>query len=416
MVRALTRARALLAALALLAGSPAQAHLTPNSELRLDVARDAVTLDLLIPLAELGYAIGRPVAAPPGPAPAALDAYVLPRLSARTPDAQPWTLERLDARIVADAGGPDYVLRARMWPPPGADVRRFDLTDAAVVDRVRNHVVLVLVRTDYAGGQLSESPRLLGGLQWNAPTLRVDLGPGAAWRGFRSAVALGMRHIAEGYDHLLFLMALLLPAPLMAAAGRWTGPRTAGAALRRVAAVVTAFTIGHSLTLVGGAVLGWRLPAQPVEAAIAGSILVSAIHAARPLFPGREPWVAAGFGLIHGMAFATVVGRFGLDPLDKAQAILGFNLGIELVQLAIVIAVMPWLVVLASTPAYRPLRLAAAAGAAIAAGLWLAERTLGVDLPAARAAETLVAHALWAYPLLAAAGLAAILRRRRARA
>lgn len=407
--------------LALLPAQAAQAHLTPNSELRLDVARAAVTVDLLIPLAELGYAMGsplaeRPVTDPPSPAPAAADAYVLPRLAVRAPDGRPWIAERLGSRIVADAGGPDYVIRVRMTPPPGADPRRFDLTDAAVIDRVRNHVALVLVRTDYAGGQLSETPRLLGGLQWNAATLRVDLGAGAAWRGFGAAVALGMRHIAEGYDHLLFLMALLLPAPLLAAGGVWTAPRPAGAALRRVAAVVTAFTVGHSLTLVAGAGLGLRLPAQPVEAAIAASILVSAAHAARPLFPGREPWMAAGFGLIHGMAFATVVGQFGLDPLENAQAVLGFNLGIELVQLLVVAAVAPWLLALARSPAYGPLRLTAAALTGVAAALWLAERSLGVTLPAARLAEAVVAHAAWAYPALAAGGLLVILRRRRAHA
>src|SRR5438045_3779903 len=126
-----------------------------------------------------------------------------------------------------------------------------------------------------------------------------------------------------------------------AARTMWRGWRCARRPARRctlgrLAGVVSAFTLGHSVTLIGGAFFGWRLPAQPVEVAIAVSILVSAVHAARPLFAGREPWVAAGFGLVHGLAFATVIGNFGLDPLEKAQSILGFNLGIELVQLAVV--------------------------------------------------------------------------------
>ncbi len=105
--------------------------------------------------------------------------------------------------------------------------------------------------------------------------------------------------------------------------------------------MVTAFTIGHSITLIGGAFFGWALPSRPVEVLIAISILVSAIHACRPLFPGREAWVAGGFGLVHGLAFATLIGRFGLEPLQKAQSILGFNLGIELVQLGVVLAILP---------------------------------------------------------------------------
>jgi hypothetical protein len=216
---------------------------------------------VLIPLGELGYALGAPIPGRIGAAPPALSAYVLPRLAARAPDGRPWRLRLVSARIVADAGGPDYVAQVEMRPPAGASLRRFAFTDAAVIDRVRNHFVLVLVRTDYAGGQLSEEPRLVGGLQWDARTLTVDRGPGSAWRGFGSALALGMRHIAEGHDHLLFLMALLLPAPLIARDRRWCEYGGLRFTLRRLAGVVTAFTVGHSITLIGGAAFGWRLPA-----------------------------------------------------------------------------------------------------------------------------------------------------------
>jgi hypothetical protein len=406
------RALALIAALLALAG-PAAAHLTPNSEVRLDFGREAVTAEVLIPLGELGYALGAPIPGRIGPAPAALSGYVLPRLAARSPDGRAWTLRLTSARIVADAGGPDYVARVEMRPPQGATLRRFAFTDAAVIDRVRNHFVLVLVRTDYAGGQLADEPRLVGGLQWDARTLTVDRGPGSAWRGFGSALALGMRHIAQGHDHLLFLMALLLPAPLVAAAGRWGGYGGLRFTLGRLAGVVSAFTVGHSITLIGGAFFGWRLPAQPVEVAIAVSILVSAVHAGRPLFAGREPWVAAGFGLVHGLAFATVIGYFALDPWRKAQAILGFNLGIEFVQLALVCAVAPCLAVLARTRSYPALRTLAAMFCGLAAIAWVAERSLGVEGPVGRALDTGLGYAPWAYPMLVAAAVAAALMGRR---
>ncbi|WP_293907752.1 HupE/UreJ family protein [Phenylobacterium sp.] len=397
--------RLLLLALALLlaAAAPAAAHLTPNSEVRLDFARDRVVAEVVIPLGELGYAMGRPIPPRAGPAPPGVADYLRPRISARVPDGRPWTTTVRDLRIVDDGAAPDLVAHVELVPAPGASMRRFDLSYSAVIDRVRNHFALVLVRTDYEGGQLSETPRLLGGLQWDARTLRVDRGAESAWRGFASAIGLGMRHIAEGHDHLLFLMALLLPAPLIARDGRWRDYGGLRFTLGRLLRVVTAFTLGHSVTLIGGAFLGWRLPAQPVEVMIAISILVSALHAARPLFAGREPVVAAGFGLIHGLAFATVIGHFGLDPWQKAQSILGFNLGIELVQLAVVAAVMPELTVMARTRSYPAIRTVAAAFCAIAAIAWIFERTLGVDNLIGRLIDTGLAHGPWLFGLLIAA-------------
>lgn len=89
----------------------------------------------------------------------------------------------------------------------------------------------------------------------------------------------------------------------------------------RLFKIVTAFTIGHSVTLLAGA-LGWlRLPAQPIEVLISFSILASAVHAIRPLFPGKEGWVAAGFGLVHGLAFATVLSNLELSGGKLALSI-----------------------------------------------------------------------------------------------
>src|SRR5690606_15461244 len=147
--------------------------------------------------------------------------------------------------------------------------------------------------------------------------------------------------------------------------------------LWQFAKVVTAFTVGHSITLFGGALFDWKLPPQPVEVLIALSILISAIHAWRPLFPAREPAVAALFGLVHGLAFATLIGSFGLGFGEKALAILGFNLGIELVQFGIVLLILPSLLLLARMSHYSWFRQAGALFAGIAAAAWLAERLSG---------------------------------------
>jgi hypothetical protein len=142
----------------------------------------------------------------------------------------------------------------------------------------------------------------------------------------------------------------------------------------QVLKIITAFTVGHSLTLIAGAAFGWQLPVRPVEVGIALSVLISAIHAARPLFAGREAWIAGAFGLVHGMAFATVIASFSLPPVERGLAILGFNLGIETVQIALAALVLPVLLWLANARYWRQIRTAGAVIAGGAAIVWLAQR------------------------------------------
>ena len=97
------------------------------------------------------------------------------------------------------------------------------------------------------------------------------------------------------------------------------------------------------------------------------SILVAAIHAVRPVFPGREAWVAAGFGLVHGLAFATLVSDAGVAGSDRLLSIVGFNLGIEAVQLLVAGLAIGPLMVLARTPDYHWVRTGLAVVAGVAA-------------------------------------------------
>ena len=160
------------------------------------------------------------------------------------------------------------------------------------------------------------------------PWLVVPAAEGV-WEALRGYVALGVQHILGGPDHLLFVFGLVL----------------LGGAFRRVAAIVTAFTLGHSLTL-AAAVLGLvALPAPPIEAAIAASVFVLAVELARdpgqPSLLRRRPWMmAALFGLLHGLGFAAALTEAGLPSASIPAALLGFNAGIELGQVLFVAAVL----------------------------------------------------------------------------
>jgi hypothetical protein len=217
--------------------------------------------------------------------------------------------------------------------------------------------------------------------------------------GFAAAFRLGMHHIAEGTDHLLFLLVLLLPAPLFASAARWGSCAGVRVSLLNVVRIVTAFTIGHSLTLALSAFGLITLPSRPVEVLIAVSILISAIHALRPLFPGREPAIAAFFGLVHGMAFASALSSLGFGGWYRLVSVLGFNLGIETMQLAVVAATLPSLLLLSRTRAYSTLRMAGALFAVIASSAWIAELLFDMRTPVDRAVESVARYG----PQLAAA-------------
>ncbi len=228
-----------------------------------------------------------------------------------------------------------------------------------------------------------------------------SVSPAQGWRGrlnalqFGSLFHLGMRHIAEGTDHLLFLLVLLLPAPLIAVNMRWEKIAGVRQTLARILGIVTAFTVGHSITLTLAAMNVVHVPERPIEILIAVSILVSAVHALRPLVPGREAWIAASFGLIHGLAFAATLGRLGLTGWERLIGILAFNVGIEAMQMLVVVLVLPSLMLLSRTRAYPILRVSGAVLVGAASLGWIAERLFNLQTPVDSVTDAIARHALW---------------------
>jgi hypothetical protein len=185
----------------------------------------------------------------------------------------------------------------------------------------------------------------------------------------------GVWHIWVGFDHILFLLSLLLPAVLIWQRERWQAAARFSTSFIEVAKVVSAFTLAHSITLSLATLGVVALPTRLVESAIAASVVLAALNNVWPVLHGRLWTVAFGFGLIHGFGFASVLADLGLPSGALALALIGFNVGVELGQLAIVGVFLPLAFVLRRSWFYQ--RLVVIGGslliAAIAA-VWLAER------------------------------------------
>jgi hypothetical protein len=412
-----------------LAAGAAQAHPMPNSVVLLDLQPGGVGTEIQLPLGELQAAFGHEVAlnsetliARLGPE---LRAYIQQHVRPVSPDGRPWVVAVRDLHV-QDAEqtntGTYQELTARLWmtPAAGESPGAFTFNYDVIVHQVVTHVVLVLVRRDWEQGRVgAETPMEVGVIRLDVrnnviPPLFISQAGGDWGAGFRGMVTLGVRHIAEGTDHLLFLLVLLLPAPLLLTKGRrWGQFGGVRYSLIRLLRVVTAFTLGHSITLLAGA-LGWlRLPGQPVEILIAVSILVSAGHALRPLFPGREAWVAAGFGLVHGLAFASTLAELHLPAGPMALSILGFNSGIELMQLFVIALTVPWLIMLSQTPAYTTVRVAGALAAAVAALAWIAEHLSSQANPLTALVARVAPYAPWLLAGLAVVAIGSYWRQRK---
>ena len=214
-----------------------------------------------------------------------------------------------------------------------------------------------------------------------APLQSFTLASISRWQAFAAYVQEGVWHIWIGFDHILFLLSLLLPAVGLWAGRRWQPVDRFGQAVVEVLKVVTAFTLAHSITL-SLAVLGLvSLPSRVVESSIAASVLLAALNNVWPVFHGRRWMVAFAFGLLHGFGFASVLVDLGLPQGALAVALAGFNVGVELGQLAIVAVFLPLAYALRRSWFYR--RAVLVGGSlliAALAGVWLAERALDLKL------------------------------------
>lgn len=331
------RLAAILACAALtLAGlpSPAVAHSLTSSTVVVHATDRGATATVSVALATVKAAAGTS-------SPSAIGRYVAAHLSAVGIDGAAWIDRVTHAKTETVDGIPSVTVALTLQAPGNASTAGLTLTYDGVIEADPAHEAVVVYED--ANGEFSTA-----GVMTSAdPSVAVGA---RGSTGLTDMLRHGFTHVLAGADHLLFLIALLLPAPLVVRARRWCrDPQAERGAARRVIHLVTAFTAGHSTTLIAAA-LGWvAVPSAPVEILIAASVAVAALHAWRPLIARGEVLIALGFGLVHGLAFAGILETLGLKGAPSMLALLAFNLGIEAAGLVTIAAVLPWLLLLART-------------------------------------------------------------------
>jgi len=234
---------------------------------------------------------------------------------------------------------------------------------------------------------------------------QLDLTESSVMLGFLAMIRSGTHHIYIGLDHVLFLLALLLPSvvrrvrpqkkPLVSEvaqvtffpnflkpyANAWVPAESFKSSIIYVIKIVTFFTIAHTVTLSLAALEIIKLPSALVESIIAISIALAAFHNIYPLVQGREWIIAFVFGLFHGFGFASVLGDIGLTGEFMTLSLLGFNIGVEIGQIIIICILFPILFFLGRKKVYKPILVYGSMFLVIISVSWFLDRSMGINLP-----------------------------------
>ncbi len=365
-----------LATLSVLLPVQAAAHKPSDSYLTLSVNETTVEGRWDIALRDLDYAIGLDGdgdgAITWGELRArheAIAAYALPRLDIST-SARACPI-RIDDHLVENHSDGAYAV-LRFSAPCPVDGNTLRVTYRLFFDLDSQHRGLLRVDTTRGTHTAVLSPE--------KNSFRSDLNSVDPWRQFLDYGREGIWHIWIGFDHVLFLLTLLLPAVLYRVDGGWRAVREFREGFWRVFKLVTAFTLAHSITLILAALGVISIPSRLVESAIAASVLVAALNNIYPIVTRRLWAVAFAFGLVHGLGFASVLKGLELPHDSLLTALVSFNLGVEAGQLGIIALLLPVTFMIRRWRLYPRLALTFGSTAIGAlASIWLFERALNLE-------------------------------------
>ena len=392
-VRLIALGAILLVVVPFLGTSAAQAHTGNQSYVYLEIFDTAIAGRVEYPIMDLNRILGLDIPIDEPETLEALEAnadviqdYTAQHLAIGPEDGlSMWPYEFGDIELL-DLGGGSYAvfnfeIEERFDPPP----RTFTVSYDAIIEADSDRDGFLLIATDWGSGTFdNEADEFLRFSQGDTTHL-VELDDTGWWKGMGGVVELGAEHIRIGTDHILFVLALVLPSVLVFVRWRddderrWHPSASFGSSLWRVLKIVTMFTIAHSITLALGGLGIVELSPRLVETIIALSIAAAALHNIRPVFVNKEWVLAFAFGLFHGFGFAGLLSELGLDRSNRFPSLLGFNIGVELGQAAIILMIFPMLFILRRTRYYLPLMYAGSVVLSLVALAWATERIFDYD-------------------------------------
>ena len=260
----------------------------------------------------------------------------------------------------------------------------------AVFDKDPSHAGILLVQYNWKAGIINNEKNIALSFSKSEPTGVLNLSDLSVWKGFNEMIKQGVWHIWIGIDHILFLLALILPSVVRRVwtnegteekrTWKWVAVNKFKPAFLYIIKIITFFTIAHTITLSLASLEIVTLPSRLVESVIALSIGLAALHNIRPLFNGKDWVIAFVFGLFHGFGFATVLGDLGLTSEFLTLSLLGFNIGVEIGQVVIIAMIFPVLYLLKDRKQYAALLTYGSIILILISLYWLTERGFDINL------------------------------------
>ena len=378
------RRLALLALLLAPVSSPAvvMAHALGEDYVVVSFHEDSIDGHFEIHFEDLEEKLGLQI--PPGPEAAAavaatapqVEEYLRQNFSVGPEGGEPFALEFTGTDVIELPQGSyaQYKFRADIDSLPD----RLDFRHDGFYEDDRFHRGLLLVEHNAKSSEEygPEYTAMVFGPSNSEQTLDLTSVPGLISP--KGMIKQGVLHIWIGIDHILFLIALILPTVLYREDGSWKPEQNFRTSLWNLLKIVTVFTFAHSVTLLLAALGLLSVPSRFVESMIALSIILVAWNNITGKVRGGALWVILFLGLFHGLGFASVMGHLPFRMGDLLKSVVAFNIGVELGQIVIVLALFPLLWALRNRPVYVPVVLAGGSAALILiAGYWFVQRAFG---------------------------------------
>lgn len=359
-----------------------------NSYINLEFREFDVRAEAILPVADLEFAYGKKIDVD-------LPSYISAHIHVKSEDGVAWHIE-VEKPLLKKLGASGNVnVNMTFRPPSNYSTRRFMLFSSILNHKILNHRTYVIVKSDWDSGTSPNNPEGIGVIYSSSNDLNVFRDEQNIWKGIVGMFQAGLIHVRQGFDHIVFIVILILPMPFLYTRTRrdkFGELKNSGWHLFNLAAV---FSVGHTAALLCGCVGWFRWPIGVMEILIAVIIIISAIHVFWPIVAGKEWILPLAFSVIHGLAYSSIISDSGLSAGRLVLSIIGFNLGVLVMQMLIMVFFAPWFFIAAESSLYRIVKYTVALVGIFLSLFWIYEIVSGKGSQVIVALNMLIGRPVW---------------------